>query len=699
MSDLRDHVTMVLVRMCMPWTMVMLSRMRLRETCQYMGEVMYIQHRKILESKYPEFSVLLSPKSNLAKAIALSLHENIHDMDNRSYSSILKQDSVPKHIPHLNRLLTSIEKECVSCRLRLSIPSFAREGPLPQVKVMPVSHWSQSTLDLAGPIEVSHGRGTKKVWLGILVSSNSGLLYIDLLEDYSSKSVDIFLQTFELDMCVKLRYLLCDAGSQLTGLRQYTKKEEMGRLRSQTKEMAEENEAEEGLDEDELMRQFVKDLRLTSARRGYLLRVAPPFAHHRLGSCERVVHLLKTFFKNVSRNRTLTTFQLRYLVKKFSYQHNSRPVCISGRGASYLSRVHLLSGRTVPYFQEAADSKAVSSHRQWKEDAAEVDDAYNELFQEFLVLKESEFLELHHAKFSATDTPALGDLVHVRSMPSYLHFSLGIVIAIEEADDKESRTYWVRISRPSAPTHPAPYGEVTQQAEIFRRDIKNLVLLMRKEQLGDDFTGNIYEAGIEDVDNSQNHVVAEEGIEEASVGKVEDPIEEASVDKAEDPNEVVQKPSEELSDVIHGPSEKQKSQKKVTFKKIKKSNSEEDYLRNVIEGGEGDNKKLVPSISGMDAKEDIEDLDASDASVKTAVWSPSFHSSPGKQEDDSHSNDGSEDTIPWRDSFDQSSNDDIEEVKVEVDNSTPEQGRGRRARRPPGFYANMSTLFQLLFIF
>merc|ERR1712030_31441 len=169
--------------MCMPRTMLMLSKMKLRETCQYIGDIMYIQHRKILESKYPEFSVLLSPESHLAKAIALSLHENIHDMDNRSYSSILKQDSVPKHIPHLNRLLTSIEKEFVSCRLRLSIPSFAREGPLPKVKVTPVSHWCQSSLDLAGPIEVNHGRGTKKVWLGILVSANSGLLYIDLLED------------------------------------------------------------------------------------------------------------------------------------------------------------------------------------------------------------------------------------------------------------------------------------------------------------------------------------------------------------------------------------------------------------------------------------------------------------------------------------------------------------------------------------
>ena len=41
----------------------------------------------------------------------------------------------------------------------------------------------------------------------------------------------------------------------------------------------------------------------------------------------------------------------------------------------------------MPYFQEATDREAVSSQRLAKEDASRVDDAYNDLFQKFLLLK------------------------------------------------------------------------------------------------------------------------------------------------------------------------------------------------------------------------------------------------------------------------------------------------------------------------
>ena len=39
MSDLRDHITMILAKMCMPRTMLMLGRMKLKETCQYIGDL------------------------------------------------------------------------------------------------------------------------------------------------------------------------------------------------------------------------------------------------------------------------------------------------------------------------------------------------------------------------------------------------------------------------------------------------------------------------------------------------------------------------------------------------------------------------------------------------------------------------------------------------------------------------------------
>ena len=87
-------------------------------------------------------------------------------------------------------------------------------GSLPALKVKPIPHFSTSVMDLTGPIWLQeYGRNKKKVWLGILVSKNTGLIYLDILEDYSAKSVDNFISTMEYELCVKLRMLKADSGS------------------------------------------------------------------------------------------------------------------------------------------------------------------------------------------------------------------------------------------------------------------------------------------------------------------------------------------------------------------------------------------------------------------------------------------------------------------------------------------------------
>ena len=218
-------------------------------------------------------------------------------------------------------------------------------------------------------------------------------------------------------------------------------------------------ESEEVVDDDERLDKFLREMRLTGARRGYLLKLQPAFAHHRVGAAERAVHLLKCFFRDVSRDKVLTAWKLRYLVKKFSYIHNSRPVAISGRGDCYLTRAHTLAGRNIPYFRETEHEgdDDVRAHRRWKDDVAQAEEHYGQLFEEFMVLKEEEYLQLHRTKFTSADVPCIGDLVHLRSMPNYLHFSLGIVYAIEESDDQEDRTFWVRVIKPKSPQHPSPY--------------------------------------------------------------------------------------------------------------------------------------------------------------------------------------------------------------------------------------------------
>ena len=142
MQQLRDHVTTLLVKMATPKTFLMLQRMNLRDSCIFVKDTWYVQHRKILETSYPEYSLLLPPTSHMAKALATSLHQNHHLMDSRSFSSILKRGDTPVHIPRLNTLLSRLEEDCVTCRIRISCPSFAKEGSLPALKVKPIPHFS-----------------------------------------------------------------------------------------------------------------------------------------------------------------------------------------------------------------------------------------------------------------------------------------------------------------------------------------------------------------------------------------------------------------------------------------------------------------------------------------------------------------------------------------------------------------------------
>ena len=78
-------------------------------------------------------------------------------------------------------------------------------------------------------------------------------------------------------------------------------------------------------------------------------------------------------------------------------------------------------------------------------------------------------------------------------------------MAIENSDDGERRTFWLKIVRPAITTHPFPLNQKTQNPEMFRRDIRDLVLLMRKKELNIDLTKDTSEEDtIEDLGDEPN---------------------------------------------------------------------------------------------------------------------------------------------------------------------------------------------------
>ena len=344
---------------------------------------------------------------------------------------------------------------------------------------------------------------------------------------------------------------------------------------------------------------------------------------------------------------------------------------------------------------EAKEEEGVSAQRRWKDDVEQAEEEFGQLFQEFLILKEEEYLQLHKTKFTSADIPRVGDLIHLRSMPHYLHFSLGIVFAVEQSDDGESRTYWVRVVKPKSSQHPSPHDQVTQEAEIYRRCVTDLCLLMRAEELGDDFTGNLFD---------EKHENDEE--------------------KLDAHNEDVEKKGDSA------PKNKGKLGKKsknVTFSDFLEHVDAKDD-NGVDVGGDKPDSSLISDMEN-DANSD------DNLSVATDPWSDSFHSS-GEVDDEEDPP-----TEPWDDEFDkpledveeeedsdhavlEEDNDHVEQVEnpvgekaptdtiaEEVDDTdtigeevddeedsptTPEFGRGRRQRKPRGFYANMA--FKLIFM-
>ena len=215
----------------------------------------------------------------------------------------------------------------------------------------------------------------------------------------------------------------------------------------------------------------MRQLRISSSRRGYKLKISPANCHYRVGASERMVDMMKEHFKDLPRDKTMTLLQLQYLLKRFQALQNSRPVARDS--SHFLTRAHLLSGCEITFPDEKKLSNPVSSVKQ----------EHSELFDQFLILQEESYLKINKHKFSSKDVPRKGDVCHIKSLPRHHYFSLGVIFHVEESSDGIPRTFWLRVMRPKEPGHPFPLQDQTSSAEAFRRDAQDLILVLRNEEL------------------------------------------------------------------------------------------------------------------------------------------------------------------------------------------------------------------------
>ena len=69
-ESLKDHVTLTLARQSMPFSIKLISSMKLKEVTHFTNGLLQVEHRKLLDSSLPSHSIVLSPESALATAIA-----------------------------------------------------------------------------------------------------------------------------------------------------------------------------------------------------------------------------------------------------------------------------------------------------------------------------------------------------------------------------------------------------------------------------------------------------------------------------------------------------------------------------------------------------------------------------------------------------------------------------------------------------
>ena len=91
----------------------------------------FLKHRKLIESDYPEKSMVVSGETAFGKAIVEDLHNRFHNCDKRRAKAHLRCSNPSYHVPGLTTKLGIMEEECLLCRQRNVIPGHTKMGTLP----------------------------------------------------------------------------------------------------------------------------------------------------------------------------------------------------------------------------------------------------------------------------------------------------------------------------------------------------------------------------------------------------------------------------------------------------------------------------------------------------------------------------------------------------------------------------------------
>jgi hypothetical protein len=190
------------------------------------------------DTKHP----YLLEKGWLSKLIVEHFHNSGHTGVTATVAKVRRK----YWIVGLQRMAKSVKFRCVICRMLDKVTSNQLMGQLPADKLLmgtPAFH--TCAIDLFGPLTAKFGyRKTQKLWAVVIVCLNTGALYADIVQDYSSNSLWMTLRRF-FSIRGTPSVIYSDQGSNLTGL--YNQMEDKIKWRFVTEKAAHQNGNAEAL--------------------------------------------------------------------------------------------------------------------------------------------------------------------------------------------------------------------------------------------------------------------------------------------------------------------------------------------------------------------------------------------------------------------------------------------------------------------
>ena len=401
------------------------------------------------DSKMP---VIIPNNHRITKVIMRESHQFSHSGQDGTLSRFRSNGYWTTRGGHLAKKL---KNECVPCRKEDRKTLQQPMGDLPDERLNQLVAWGCCQLDLLGPFTCRsdvNKRSRKKTWGLIIEDSNSGAVYIDIIQDYSASAVLLTLKRFG-----SLRgwpgVISTDPGSQL--------------------------ESASGILE-RWWSSMERSLRDFGSSKNFEWKVSPADSPWRQGKAERRIGVVKKLLRLSVGDSILTPLELQTTFFEIANICNERPLGLSKprEDGSYviITPNQLMLGRStniIPDDTNIAENLPVAARYRLVKHVSDV-------FWHRWCMYVSPALVVRQKWHEKSRNLKVGDLVMIcDSSKVKSKYKLGIVDQLNESKDGVVRSTTVRYCNVQS----NPKGEDKVTIIRVTRSVQRLVLIMPVEEM------------------------------------------------------------------------------------------------------------------------------------------------------------------------------------------------------------------------